>query len=290
MSDVDGQTPPAGSLRPHTGSAVPTADTSADGFMTTPAISRVYAGALGQGLNFAADRVLLDRMLQLMPGYRYFAAANRTFVRAAARRFVTEGITQILDLGCGIVSREDMTHNIAHDLRLATRVVYVDTDPVVIAHHQPIVHNDARLGAVHADICSVDAVLSALGVVLDLDQPVGVLAAAVLHCVPDEGEDADVATVMRRYHDALPAGSMLALTHPSGDGLPAQDVAQAIELFAQAGIPLVSRTREQIRALLRPWRPENADLDVLRWREGPDAVDAHGYTAIAHSVRGEVLG
>lgn len=269
-----------------------TATSGTEVSVDTPAISRVYSGALGQSLNFAADRELLARVLQLLPGYRHFAAANRMFVRTATRRFVTGGITQVLDLGCGVVSLGDMTHSIAHDLDLAIRVVYVDTDPVVIAHHQPIVHNDARLGVVHADVCDVDAVLGALETraVLDLDQPVGVLAAAVLHCVPDEREDADVATVMRRYHDALPAGSMLALTHPSGDGLPAEDVAQAIQLFAQAGITLVSRTRDQIRALLHPWRPDNAELDVLRWRQGPDAVDAHGYTAFAHSVRGEVLG
>jgi hypothetical protein len=258
----------------------------------TPAISRVYNGALGQAFNFSADRLLLDRMLQIMPGYRYFAHANRMFVRTATRRFVALGITQILDLGCGVVSREEMTHSVAHDLHLATRVVYVDTDPVVIAHHQPIARNDARIGAVHADICDVDAVLKARETcaVLDLDQPVGVLAAAVFHCVPDEREEGDVATVMRRYHDALAVGSMLALSHPSGDGLPAEDVAQAIHMFAQAGITLVSRARDQIRALLHPWRPDNPDMDVLRWRQGRDGVDAHGYTAIAHSVRGDVWG
>ena len=262
---------------------------SANEMVKRPALARVYNGASGGAMTTAADRELLAKVLELVPGYRFFVAANRAFVRAAIHRFLDEGITQLLDLGCGMFF-DGLTHEIAQSVTSAARVVYVDTDLAAIAHLQQTTEGSDRVGVVHADMCGVDAVLNAPVVrkVLDVDRPVGLLAAAVLHCVPDSDVSADVATVMRRYHDALAPGSMLALSHASGDSLPADIVAQAINLFKRAGITIVSRTRQEICDLLRPWQPEPAGVAELAWQvESGETVYAHGYTVIARSVHVE---
>jgi hypothetical protein len=252
-------------------------------------LARVYNGANGGALNFAVDRELLAQVTQLVPGYQQFAAANRAFVHTAILRFHDDGITQVLDLGSGMFS--ESTHDIAHRINPATRVVYVDTDPVVIAQLELATTEDNdQVGVLHADICRVDAVMQAAVVqrVLDVSRPVGLLAAAVLHCVPDDDTFADVATVMSRYHDVLAPGSMLALSHASGDKLPADLVTQAIDLFAQSDITIVSRTQDEIRDLLNPWEPELPGLARLHWQLGSEVADAHGYAAIAKSIRDEV--
>jgi hypothetical protein len=278
-----------------------------------PAISRVYDAASGGLSTTASDRTLLDRVLAIMPGYRYFARANRAFTHRAVHAFLDAGITQILDLGCGILT-PDSTHEIArtapadgggtHTADVAradvvhAEVVYVDTDPTVIEHVRAGTAGTEHVRVVEADLCRVDELLDhpVCREVLDLTRPVGVLAAAVLHCLPghpnsrtgtgtgmDHSAADDPADVLRRYFDRLPAGSMLAMSHASGDTLDAAVTADAIALFADAGITVVSRTRSEIEHLLGPWDTTPDGVTRLVWSPPPgrDPHDALGYTAIA---------
>ncbi|MGB3439683.1 MAG: SAM-dependent methyltransferase [Actinophytocola sp.] len=250
--------------------------------MDKPALSRVYNGAAGGASTAAVDRSLLERVFALMPGYRYFAMANLRFASQAVTSFVDAGVTQVLDLGCGMLTPQS-SHHVAHAKNPDVRVAYIDIDPVTVAHVSSGTEGDERIAVVRADVADADAVLDdpAVRAVLDLDRPVGVLAAAVLHCLPDDGPIPPADTV-RRYHERLAPGSLLAASHASGDTLDPEMVAEAVSLFQQAGITVLSRSADEFSALLGPWRLRPPGLSPLRWTpESGDEVDALAYTVIA---------
>jgi len=247
-----------------------------------PALSRVYNGAGGGASTTAVDRGLLERVFALMPGYRYFAMANLRFARQAVTDFVDAGITQILDLGCGMLTPQS-SHLVAHAKNPDVRVVYVDIDPVTVEHVRVGAKGNQNVGMLRADVSHVDEVLDhpVVREVLDLDQPVGVLAAAVLHCLPDDGE-VPPAEVVRGYHERLAPGSRLAATHASGDTLDPEVVREAIDLFQQAGITVLSRTADEFTSLFGPWRLREPGLTRLRWSvESGEEIQALAYGAVA---------
>ncbi|MPZ84680.1 MAG: hypothetical protein GEV28_31565 [Actinophytocola sp.] len=257
-----------------------------DRSLDQPALARVYNGATGGASTSEVDRSLLQRVFALMPGYRYFAMANLRFAGQAVTEFVDAGITQILDLGCGMLSPQS-SHTVAHARNPDVRVVYVDLDSVTAEHARLGTAGDDRVGVLEADVRQVDDVLDdpVTRRLLSPDEPVGVLAAAVLHCLPDDGA-VHPADTLRRYHDRLPAGSMLAATHATGDTLDPDVVTEAIALFQQAGITVLSRTAEEFHALFGPWQVRPPGLRPLRWSPQPDEeIDAHGYTATALKPR-----
>jgi 5-methylphenazine-1-carboxylate 1-monooxygenase len=250
----------------------------------TPTLAGAYNHATGGAMNTASERALVERVCRVLPDYLHSAAANRYFHESAVRRFVgEERVTQLLDLGCGTFF-DQSTHQIAQGVNGVARVVYVDTDPKVVAHYGTSTVTDDRVGVVRADLCDVDAVLNAAVTrrVLDLTQPVGVLATAVLHCVPDTDTVRDVRTVMRRYHDALPGGSMLAVSHATAEFNDA--VSEAAAMFAEEGITVVPRTRGEFGNLLRPWRLITG-VERLQWPLKPEEANTSAFTAIGVSIR-----
>jgi hypothetical protein len=149
----------------------------------TPAIARVYDYVLGGGYNFAADRDVAERLLSVVPQYRDFALGNRAFLRRAALYMLSEGVDQFLDLGCGLLSVGPV-HEVVHAVNPASRVVYVDNDPVVTANIELNVDGDSRIGVIRTDLCDIPTVLGPhTARVLDLRRPVGVFAVAALHCI-----------------------------------------------------------------------------------------------------------
>ncbi len=256
-----------------------------DGATEQPALARVYNGATGGASTAGVDRTLLQRVFELMPGYRYFAMANQSFAGAAVADFVDAGITQILDLGCGMLTPQS-SHAVAHAKNPDVRVVYVDIDPVTAEHLRLGTESDDQVGVLRADVSHVDEVLdhAVTRRLINLDEPVGVVA-AVLHCLPDDGP-VHPAAALRGYHDRLAAGSMLAATHASGDTLDPEVVTEAIALFQQAGITVLSRTADEFRDLFGPWHLRPPGLEPLRWNPQPnETVDAHGYTATSIKPR-----
>lgn len=250
--------------------------------MEKPALSRVYNGAAGGVSTTAVDRGLLERVFELMPGYRYFAMANLAFARQSVADFVDAGITQVLDLGCGMLTPQS-SHFVAHAKNPDVRVVYVDIDPVTVEHVRAGTDGERNVGVFQADVSGVDEVLGhpVTRELLDLDKPVGVLAAAVLHCLPDDAA-VPPTEVLRGYHDRLAPGSRVAATHASGDTLDPSVVTEAVGLFRQAGITVLSRSADEFRALFGPWRLREPGLSPLRWTvESGDEVDALAYGAVA---------
>ncbi|MFI7676345.1 SAM-dependent methyltransferase [Actinophytocola sp. NPDC049390] len=236
----------------------------------TPSLSRIFDYFLGGGRNFAADRTVAEKVAALVPGYGRFALENRAFLRRALALMITAGIDQFLDLGAGVCSIRPV-HDLVQAQQPDAKVLYVDRDPVVVAGLELIVaKDDPRTGVVQADLRQVDEVLdhAVTARLLDLSRPVGVLAGAVLHCLPAADDPAEVLT---EYHERLAPGSLLAVSHASREalGLELSDAVQGC--FSEAGITLIHRSEQQLTDLLGPWLPHPDGVVPLAWWR-PDSL------------------
>jgi hypothetical protein len=180
--------------------------------ITKPNIARVYDAFLDGKDNFAADRMVVDLTLQIAPDAAVGAKANRAFLRRAVRHLANEGgIDQFLDIGSGLPSQGNV-HEIAHEVNPAARVVYVDSDPVVLVHAQALLANNAPfVRVVTADIRRPADILGSAQVreLIDFSRPVGLLMFAVLHHLSDEE---DPAGVVAQFREAAAPGSYLAIS------------------------------------------------------------------------------
>jgi hypothetical protein len=175
----------------------------------------MYDYVLGGGHNLEADRLLVDKMLAVQPEIRRFAIMNRSFLRRAVLFMIENGIRQFLDLGSGIPTVGNV-HEIAQQVDPECRIVYVDIEPIAVAHSRLMLEGNDNAVMVQADITEPDMVLFDPDTrrVLDFDQPVGLLAVTIGHHVSD---DRDPVSVFARYRDAVVSGSYLAITHSSCD-------------------------------------------------------------------------
>src|SRR5690606_19061995 len=181
---------------------------------TVPSIARAYDYAIGGKTNYEVDRELIHRMDEAVPEVREIAISNRMFlIRAARFLAVRAGIDQFLDCGSGLPTAEN-THQVVQRLNNEARVVYVDNDPVVLAHGRAIREENENTRFLDADIFRPEQVLDDAMVrdFLDFSRPLGLLQVATLH-----HHDAEFGLppvdVMRAYIDALPSGSYVAFTH-----------------------------------------------------------------------------
>ncbi len=187
---------------------------AADTSVAHPA--RIYNYLLGGKDNFPADRQAAEKAIDTYPGTVYLARANRAFLGRVVRYLADEaGITQFLDIGTGIPSAGS-THEVAADAAPGSRVVYVDYDPVVLAHSRELLAGSpaGTTDFIEADLRDTGAILARAAGTLDFSRPVAVLLLAILHAIGDEDDPhAIVATLM----GALPAGSQLAISHIASD-------------------------------------------------------------------------
>ena len=174
--------------------------------------ARIYDYLLGGKDNFAADRVAAEAMLKIYPDTGSSARANRAFLGRAVRYLAGEaGIRQFLDIGTGIPTAGN-THEVAQAIAPESRVVYVDYDPVVLAHARALLTSgdDGATEYINSDLRDTGAILSQAARLLDFTKPVAVTLIAILHAIPDSDDPhAIVASLM----DAVPSGSYLALSH-----------------------------------------------------------------------------
>lgn len=149
--------------------------------ISKPNIARIYDYWLGGKDNFTVDREQAGRSLELCPDLRQWARDNRAFVCGAAARAAREaGIVQFLDLGAGLPTHPAV-HEAVRVVDPAARVAYVDFDAVAVRHAQALLATSAGLAAVRADLTDHEAVLAAVGDLIDLRRPTAVLMAGVLH-------------------------------------------------------------------------------------------------------------
>ncbi|MDX3657483.1 SAM-dependent methyltransferase [Streptomyces sp. ID05-26A] len=180
-----------------------------------PSVARVYDYWLGGAHNFAADRATAQKMLETMPELRNVVLNHRAFLRRAVRHLLSRGVRQFLDLGSGIPTVGNV-HEIAQAADPEARIVYVDLDPVAVAHSRSLLGGNSRVGVLQADVRDAVGVLASPEVTkhLDLDEPVGVLMIALLHFVSDED---DPWGIIGRYRDRMAPGSFLAISQAGYD-------------------------------------------------------------------------
>jgi S-adenosyl methyltransferase len=179
-------------------------------------IARVYDYWLGGKDNFAADREAGDEALQAYPDLVSSVRANRAFLARGVRYLAAEaGIRQFLDIGTGIPSANN-THEVAQRVAPGSRVVYVDNDPIVLAHARALLvaGPDGATDYLDADLRDTAKILEHAAGFLDLSQPVGVMLVAVLHLI---GLDDDPYGIVRQLMAAVPPGSYLLLSHVASD-------------------------------------------------------------------------
>jgi hypothetical protein len=238
-----------------------------------PSIARVYDFFLGGSHNFAVDRAMAEQLEALAPDVADVMRANRAFLRRAVRFMVGAGITQFLDIGSGIPTVGNV-HEVAQQANPAARVVYVDIDPVAVAHSRAMLVGDDQAAIVQADLREPDAILGSPEVarLLDLTRPVGLLVVSVLHFL---GDNLDPQASVQRLRDAMASGSYLAISHAVAQARPGDVVERFGQAYQQTGAPAQARTRAQIEAFFGEYRLVEPGLVFLPlWRpDSPSEID-----------------
>jgi len=179
-------------------------------------IARVYNYWLGGKDNFAADRELAEKFMAVEPEVIVGVRANRAFLgRAVHYLAADEGIRQFLDIGTGIPAANN-THEVAQREAPTARIVYVDNDPIVLAHARALLASgpDGATAYIDADLRDTEKILEGAAASLDFTQPVALMLVGILHCIPDAD---DPWGIVARLPAALPAGSYLVISHPASD-------------------------------------------------------------------------
>ena len=250
-----------------------------------PSVARVYDYYLGGSHNFEADRLFAAKVMAAVPDMRWVITENRAFLRRAVRFMLESGIDQFVDLGSGIPTVGNV-HEVVAAVNPSGRVVYVDHDPVAIAHSRAILQDDPNTLVVAGDLRSPKHVLGHpdLRRLVDLGRPVGVLLNAVLHFVPD---DAEAGGIVAELADTLAAGSFIGISHASADEM--HDGAQRTEsLYNQSVAAMAMRSHAEVRALFGGLElVEPGVVKIPTWRpETPDDLDPKserypGYAGVA---------
>lgn len=214
--------------------------------------ARVYDYLLGGVDHFAVDREAAERGSAALPGgvdrARAMVRAQRAFLASAVRHLATElGVRQFLDIGTGIPNGDNV-HRVAQQTAPDARVVYVDRDPVVLAHAHVLLRSTPQ-GAtdyLQADLRDPKAILSGAAATLDLAQPVGIVLVGILHLIGDEDDPYGIVACLL---DAVPAGSYLAVSHLASDVQP--ELAEAMRRVNETmSDPFILRNRAEVARFL----------------------------------------
>ncbi|WP_369774893.1 SAM-dependent methyltransferase [Saccharopolyspora cebuensis] len=240
----------------------------------TPQSARIWNYWLGGKDNYEADRAAGDDVLAQIPDIAVGARAERAFLVRVVRHLVREaGIRQFLDIGTGLPTMNN-THQIAQDIAPESRVVYVDNDPIVMAHARALLTGspEGATAYLEADLREPDAIFEEAARTLDFGQPVALMLLGVINHIVDSAE---ARRSVARLVAGLPPGSHLALSHSTAElhGEPMVRVMR--EITARGGTPIRARDRGEVTRffdgleLLEPgvvscsrWRPEPGEEDA----------------------------
>jgi hypothetical protein len=231
--------------------------------------ARRYNYWLGGKDNFEADRRSADEIERLVPGMRAGVRANRDVLRRVVRFLAAEqGIRQFLDIGTGLPTA-DNTHEVAQRIAPDSEVVYVDNDPLVLAHARALL--TGRTAYIEADLRDPGRILGEAAKTLDLGRPVALLLVGVLHFIP--GDDA-AKPLVDTLTGALPAGSFLFVTHVTNDFLPPEVVAGLDEMQRAGRSDFWMRGRSLVEELFDGLElVEPGVVPTTKWRPEPDTPD-----------------
>jgi hypothetical protein len=255
---------------------------------TKPHVARMYDYYLGGKDNFAVDREAAENVMQSWGAIRASARENRAFLGRVVRYLVAEaGIRQFLDIGTGLPSANNV-HEVAQAIAPECRVVYVDNDPIVLAHSRALLTSSpqGRTAYIEADLREPDKILAdpVTRETLDFSRPIALMLVAVLHFIPVEPDPAGmIATLV----GALASGSYLVASHVTPEYSP-KSIRRVGRLYAERGISGALRTADELAELafrdlemvepgivpISDWRPEGGGLRPL-----PDEVNGIGGVA-----------
>src|SRR6201996_4906695 len=174
---------------------------------TVPSPARVWNFWVGGKDHFEADRALAEQFGQVVPGMPLIARLTRQLIADTVSKLAAAGIRQFRDIGTGLPTA-DNTHEVAQRLAPDSRVVYVDNDPVVLAHARALLTSsrEGKTAYLDADLREPAKILGQAAEVLDFSQPVAVLLVAVLHFIQDADDPYGIVTTLL---EAVPSGSYL---------------------------------------------------------------------------------
>lgn len=240
--------------------------------VTVPNAARMYDYTLGGYHNFAVDREYIERAQRAMPGIVAVAHANRAFVGRSVRWLVAQGIRQFLDVGSGIPTLGNV-HEVAQQAAPDARVIYVDIDPVAVAHSQALLAGNDRAGVVQADLRHPSDILGHPDVLalLDFSQPAAVLLNAVMHFLPDADDPVAITAQLR---DALVSGSYLVMTHGREAPDTAREQQRVAELYESTPTSFHLRDSDYVLRMFDGFElVEPGITTVTGWRPEPDEQD-----------------
>ncbi|MEV6105539.1 SAM-dependent methyltransferase [Streptomyces sp. NPDC051940] len=264
------------------GSDVPAPPRIPDGRRTHA--SRVYDYLLGGKDNLEVDRAQVERNLEVNPYAKIRVRASRLFLERGLRYMVAEaGMRQILDIGSGMpLPTYNTVHEIAHSIAPDTRVVYVDSNPVVVAHMGALQTDGERTTAVVGDLRFPRRILDDPDVreFLDLSEPVGVMLGGIVHFL---GHGDDAAGVLAALRTGTAPGSHVVLNHISADL--DHRVHDVVALFDGSETPMITRTHAEIAELLAGYEVlEPGIVPVHEWRpDGPVDAEGNGFGMVVRS-------
>lgn len=231
-----------------------------------PSGARIYDYLLGGKDNYPADREAARKLLTQLPNAQLAVRWNRSFLQRVVRYMVgAAGITQLIDIGAGLPTAYP-THEVAQQVTPRVRVVYVDHDPVVLAHGRDMLQGLRDVTIIEHEFAQPERMLANddLAGLIDFSKPVGVLLLSILHFIQDSDDPAGViARILRQF----PSGSHVAISHAVPDAMSSPDEVQ--RLFRRATEQVRIRTRSEVAELvagleivepglvwLPEWRPE----------------------------------
>jgi hypothetical protein len=240
--------------------------------------ARIYDYLLGGKDNFEADRVAAEEIRKALPSIETSMRANRAFmVRVARFLAADQHIRQFLDIGTGLPTEPNL-HQVVQHVEPSASIVYVDNDPLVLAHARALLTGcpEGATSYIDTDLRDVDTILAEAQRSLDFGQPIAVSLIAVMQHVLDENE---AHAIITRLTEPLAPGSAVALSIPTIDSAPVE-ATRAIEMYNARGVPVKARTHAEVRALFAA----AVGMDLLdpgvvlvhRWRPDAQAVTYRG--------------
>ncbi|QCD56987.1 SAM-dependent methyltransferase [Streptomyces hawaiiensis] len=237
--------------------------------VTTPSVARMYDWLLGGSDNYASDREACDHLLRIAPSSKELALTNRAFLRRVVRFLAEEcEIRQFIDHGSGLPT-QDNVHQIAQKADPQARVVYVDDDPIVLAHGRTMLEENAQTAVLCADMRRTEYIFehSDTKRLIDPTKPTAALFVSVLHCLPDEK---DPAALLRDVASRLAPGSYMVVCQLVSDDRAVRDGVTNLMVTATGGRWGRVRSKAEVTEFLRDWRPVEPGLvEVSQWR--PDS-------------------
>jgi len=229
--------------------------------------ARIYDYVLGGKDNYALDREAAEAAMRTFTSLQISMRANRVFMHRVGRYLAADcGISQFLDIGTGIPTSPNL-HEVVQAIAPHARIVYTDNDPIVLAHARALMTStpQGRTSYIQADLRDPDTILAApqLTATLNLDEPVALLAIAVLHFIEDDDE---AHRVVRRLLDALPSGSYFAISTATGD-FDLEGTATVEQAYRDRGEVLRHRTKAQVERFFEGLELVDPGIvQVHRWR------------------------